>query len=106
MGSLRYVRRELRGTNMAIFSKIAFVSLATLVCTGNAYIRPSSWKNTYKELFGKEVTEELMAQIKQEINEHVADGGEVYGQELQVDFDEHDYVDESEESEASEDTGN
>jgi len=82
---------------MAIFSKIAFVSLATLVCTGNAYIRPSSWKNTYKELFGKEVTEELMAQIKQEINDHVADGGEVYGEDLQVDFDEHENVEEVEE---------
>lgn len=86
---------------MAILSKIAFVSLATLVCTGNAYIRPSSWKNTYKELFGKEVTDELMAQIKQEINDHVADGGEVYGEDLQVDFDEHEDVEDVPESEGN-----
>lgn len=86
---------------MAILSKIAFVSLATLVCTGNAYIRPSSWKNTYKELFGKEVTDELLQQIKQEISDFEADGGEVYGEELQVDFDEHEDIEDVPESEGN-----
>jgi len=70
---------------MTILSKIVILGLAS---TTLAYVRPSDWKNTYKQLFNKEVTAELLAAIDAEINDFEADGGEVLGEALDVDFEE------------------